>query len=194
MWGLILAGAVPKAPEPALMEEFNARFSNVSDITGVLDSHSAKALIADQEVITLAEARHGRMKVGKGIINIKDFFLMFSRAMLAKLGIRVWCPDLDAPEDTMWNEACRISAIRIFRQWAIGEAFASMNINKAFVNDILLLEKTYNHYVFYVCADKYKKELKGEGTNKRADERKAALVRRRRVSGSLRHIHSAFYN
>ncbi|EGG11304.1 uncharacterized protein MELLADRAFT_102169 [Melampsora larici-populina 98AG31] len=181
MWGLILAGAVPKAPDPALMEEFNARLSNVSEIAGVLDNHAAQSLIDDKEVITLAEARHGRMKVGKGIFNIKDFFLLFTRAMLAKLGIRVWCPDLDASEDSMWNEACRISAICIFRQWAIADAFITMNINKSFINNILLLERTYNHYVFHVCADKYKQELKGEGTNKVADERRAAQTCRRRL-------------
>ncbi|KAG0140178.1 hypothetical protein CROQUDRAFT_100483 [Cronartium quercuum f. sp. fusiforme G11] len=164
--------AVPKPPIPALVAEFNARFSDVSDINGVLDSLTAQDLVDRNQVVTFSEARAGRMKIGHGIVNIKEFFVMYAQAMFAKLGIWVWAPDLDAADDSLWNEACQISAIRIFRQWVAADAFVYMNINKKFTNDILLLERTYNHYVHYWIAQKYKQESKEEGANQAADDRK----------------------
>ncbi|KAG0139955.1 hypothetical protein CROQUDRAFT_693283 [Cronartium quercuum f. sp. fusiforme G11] len=105
------------------------------------------------------------MKIGKGIVNIKEFFILYSQAMLAKIGICHWGPDLDAADDTLWNKACQISAICIFQQWVSANAFAYMNINKRFTNDIGLLNHAYNHYVHYWIAQKYKQETKEEGKN-----------------------------
>ncbi|EGF97026.1 uncharacterized protein MELLADRAFT_70263 [Melampsora larici-populina 98AG31] len=179
IWGLTSSSAVPKPPDPAHLAEFNSRFSQSSEIAGVLDSTSAKDLVDQNEVQVPAA---DRVNVGGSIVNIKDFFVIYTKAMFAKLGIRQWCPDLESAEDTLWNEACRISALRIFRQWVAADAFAYMNINKAFINDILLLERTYNHYVHFLYGRKYRRELKEEGKNQKDDERKNTLARRRRVS------------
>ncbi|KAG0139794.1 hypothetical protein CROQUDRAFT_54224, partial [Cronartium quercuum f. sp. fusiforme G11] len=46
-----------------------------------------------------------------------------------------------------------------------GGAFAFMNVDQAFADNIMLLEWTYNHYVHYVMAEKYKKEQKETGKN-----------------------------
>ncbi|KAG0143491.1 hypothetical protein CROQUDRAFT_48720, partial [Cronartium quercuum f. sp. fusiforme G11] len=51
-------------------------------------------------------------------------------------------------------------------------AFIYMRINKKFTTNISLLERTYNHYVHYYMAGKYKREMKEEGKNQRDDERK----------------------
>lgn len=182
IWGLILSGAVPKPPNPALLAEFNSRFRDISNINGVAESTTAQPLIELREVFTLAQARGGRLKVGKGIVMIHEFFLEWALAMLAKLGIREWGPDLEAAIDSLWNEACRISAIRIFRQWVIGNAFVYMNIDKVLASDILLLERTYNHYVHFYMASKFKVEQKKEGKNKENDERKVQQRNRQRVS------------
>ncbi|KAG0147703.1 hypothetical protein CROQUDRAFT_91231 [Cronartium quercuum f. sp. fusiforme G11] len=61
--GLILAGAVPKAPDPALLNEFDMQFSDISDINRVLDSPTAQNLVPTSKVITLAEAQAGCMKI-----------------------------------------------------------------------------------------------------------------------------------
>lgn len=172
IWGLIEVSAVPKPPDQSLLTEFNARFSESSDIEVVLDSTQSQDLVDKRQVRTLSGAK-GVTKVGPGLVNIKEFFVLYAQAMFAKIGIRVWGPDLDAPEDTLWNEACRISAIRIFRQWAISDAFVYMNINKSFVNNLLLLERTYNHYVHYYLAKKYKVEAKEEGKNQKDVDRKS---------------------
>ncbi|EGG01780.1 uncharacterized protein MELLADRAFT_110672 [Melampsora larici-populina 98AG31] len=178
IWGLTSSSAVPKPPNPEMLTEFNARFSESAEIEAVLDSTSAKDLV-DQREVKVPKAE--RVNIGSGrIVNIKEFFVLYTKAMFAKLGIREWCPDLDSSEDTLWNDACRISALRIFCQWVADDAFAYMNINKGFTNNILLLEKTYNHYVHYWYGLKYKREAKEEGKNLKDDERRNVLARRRR--------------
>ncbi|EGG05429.1 uncharacterized protein MELLADRAFT_107662 [Melampsora larici-populina 98AG31] len=127
IWDLAAAGSVPVAPDPALLTKFNARFSDPAQITAVADSSNSQDLIPQTEIISLREARAGRVKIGKGIVYVQDFFVRYSLAMLAKLGIRRWAPDLDAAPDSMWNEACRLSAIRIFRMWVAGKAFPNAN-------------------------------------------------------------------
>lgn len=174
------AGSVPVAPDPALLTEFNARFSDPSQIAAVADSTTSQDLIPQTEIISLREARAGRVKIGKGIVHVQDFFVRYSLAMLAKLGIRRWGPDLEAAPDSMWNEACRLSAIRIFRMWVAGKAFP--NANPGYVDDILLLEKTYNHYVHHLMTEKFKKETKDAGKNQRDDARKVIQRNRQRVS------------
>ncbi|KAG0140022.1 hypothetical protein CROQUDRAFT_692934, partial [Cronartium quercuum f. sp. fusiforme G11] len=47
-----------------------------------------------------------------------------------------------------------------------------MNINKKFINNILLLKCTYNHYVHYWYGQKYRWEVKEAGKNQKDDERK----------------------
>ncbi|EGG03289.1 uncharacterized protein MELLADRAFT_90318 [Melampsora larici-populina 98AG31] len=148
------------------------------DSTKAGGSHFTKDLVDQCEVKVPAA---DRVNVGGSIVNIKEFFVLYTKAMFAKLGIREWCPDLDSAEDTLWNEACRISALRIFRQWVAADAFAYMNINTKFTNEILLLERTYNHYVHFLYARKYRRELKEDGKNLKDDERKNALARRRRL-------------
>ncbi|EGG00032.1 uncharacterized protein MELLADRAFT_112143 [Melampsora larici-populina 98AG31] len=65
--------------------------------------------------------------------------------------------------------------------WVAAKAFAYMNINKTFVNKLLLLKKTYNHYVHYWYGQKYRREVKEEGINQATEERRNALARRKRL-------------
>lgn len=164
------------------MAEFTGRFSTVAEIRTLAESASGASLVPRDQVVTLREARAGNMKVGKGIVEIKTFFINHARAMFAKLGIRTWGPDLDDLTDSLWNEACQISALQVFRSWLIGGAFVKMGVNRAFADEILLLDRTYNHYVHYVMAEKYKKEKKLTGKNQADDKRKAKQRNRQRVS------------
>lgn len=184
------AGAVPAAPDRALLSEFYARFTEPGQIKDVVESSESAVLVQMDNVLSLRlrDAASGRIKVGRGIIHVQDFFLRYSYAILAKVGIRQWAPDLEAAIDSLWNEACRISAIKIFRVWVTGKAFP--NASYQYVNDILLLEKAYNHYVHYWLAKKYKRESKESGSNQKDDSKRATQRARQRVSPPLKAFHS----
>lgn len=102
------SNAVPVAPDPALLGEFNARFTESAQINNVIDDASSTGLFPMEEVVSLRirDAKAGRIKVGHGVVHVQDFFIRYSHAMLAKLGIRRWAPDLEGPIDSLWNKAC----------------------------------------------------------------------------------------
>ncbi|MBW0517937.1 hypothetical protein O181_057652 [Austropuccinia psidii MF-1] len=103
-------------------------------------------------------------------------FVIYVHASLARIGIRQWAPDLDDSSDTLYNEACRLSAIQTFRQVATIGAYQYMNINLRFLNDIGLLEAAYNHYVHWLMAQRYKKETR-ENAKHRKDELKKIIFK-----------------
>ncbi|MBW0478446.1 hypothetical protein O181_018161 [Austropuccinia psidii MF-1] len=181
IWGLIYEKSVPIAPKPSLLKEFNNRFDYVDEIQQVTNSSNAVPLIPTTDVITLRGTKPGRKKVGRAIVNVQEFFILYTKALLAKLGIRRWAPSLDEPIDTLYNEACQISAIKTFRQVAISGAYQFMNINLRFLNDLMLLEATYNHFVHYLQAKIYKQEMNGIGSYQKDLEKGAISKNRQRL-------------
>ncbi|MBW0542805.1 hypothetical protein O181_082520 [Austropuccinia psidii MF-1] len=181
LWGLIYQKSVPIAPDYSMLKEFNTRFSFNEELSNSIQSPKGIPLIPESEILTLRGAKPGKKKISNGIINLKDFYIRYVQALLAKLGIRRWAPDLNDASDTLYNEACRISVIQTFRQLASAGAYEYMNINTEFLNSLNLLEATYNHYVHYYMAQKFKKEAKESGKNQKDAERGAILRNRLRL-------------
>lgn len=137
---MVEVSAVPPPPDLANIQEFTAAFSSNKQVRNVLESSASRNLVPQHEILTLKLITVGRRKLGRYIINIQDFFIKMTQACLARLGIRVWGPNVLEPVDSLWNEACRLSCLRIFRRVAIGGAFAYMNINTTYVDNFELLE------------------------------------------------------
>ncbi|MBW0514567.1 hypothetical protein O181_054282, partial [Austropuccinia psidii MF-1] len=114
IWGLIYQKSVPIAPDPSLLKEFYHWFDHVDEIQQVANGTTAIYLIPEADIITLRGTKPGRKKVGRAIVNVQEFFILYIQELLAKLGICGWAPSLDKPIDTLYNKACRISAIKTF--------------------------------------------------------------------------------
>ncbi|MBW0579787.1 hypothetical protein O181_119502 [Austropuccinia psidii MF-1] len=80
-------------------------------------------LVPEKKILTLQGVKPGKKRISHGIINLNDFFIKYSLALLAKIGIRQWSPDLNDADDSLYNEACQISVIQTFRQLAAGGAY-----------------------------------------------------------------------
>lgn len=182
IWGMTDSGAIPPDPDPTFLQAFHGRFSTAAQIKDVISSPVARELIPSSQVQTLSGLKGGRQRVCQGVVNVSAFFLKYTQHQLAKIGLPIWGPGLDQAIDSLLNEACRISALRIFRQVALGGAFDYMGCNKAYIEDYDLLEGVYNHYVHYVMASKYRKEKKQEGKVAKDEEKKVVLRARLRVS------------
>ncbi|MBW0583445.1 hypothetical protein O181_123160 [Austropuccinia psidii MF-1] len=181
LWGLVYQDSIPMVPEYSQLKEFNTRFEFAEDIVQTIHNPSTIPLVPENEIITFRGVKPGKKKIARGIINLTDFFIKYVLALLAKVGIRRWAPDLNASSDTLYNEACQISAIQTFRQLAAGGAFEYMNINLRFLEDLQLLEATYNHIVYFTLAKRYQKELKEKGKYSKDQERQAILRARLRL-------------
>ncbi|MBW0539277.1 hypothetical protein O181_078992 [Austropuccinia psidii MF-1] len=114
-------------------------------------------LVPENKILTLQGVKPGKKKIAHGIINLNDFFIKYVLTLLAKIGILRWAPDLNDAEDSLYNEACRITAIQTFCQLAADGAYEYMNAKRLkFLNSLQLLEVTYNHILYFTLAKQYK--------------------------------------
>ncbi|MBW0491615.1 hypothetical protein O181_031330 [Austropuccinia psidii MF-1] len=149
LWGLVYQDSIPVSPDYSSLKEFNTRFSFLEEISTSMQSTAATPLVPENQIITLRVVTAGKKNIAHGIINMTYFFIQYIQALLAKLGIRRWAPELNNASDSLYNKACCISAIQTFRQISAGGAFEYMNIKLWSLNNIQLLEAAYNHIVFW---------------------------------------------
>ncbi|KAI7964258.1 hypothetical protein MJO29_004685 [Puccinia striiformis f. sp. tritici] len=184
IWNLLEQKAIPSPPHPITILEFTSRFSNADEIERTANDTSGAALIPVKEVVTFKDIKCGRKKVGKGLVNLEEFFVSYTQAILARLGIRVWAPDLEDLPDSLYNEACRQAALKSFRQASVGGAYAYMNVNLKYATDLTLLIPAYNHYVHYLQATRYNREKNQTGKFRMDEERKVISKARERLQDS----------
>ncbi|POW21110.1 hypothetical protein PSHT_02741, partial [Puccinia striiformis] len=115
---------IPKPPHPDTLTEFDSCFFNADDIGYSTGNTSCAPLIPVGEVVTFKDPKCGQKKVGKGLVNVEEFFLSYTKATLACLGIQTWAPNLEDSHHSLYNEACRQAALMTFRQAALGETFS----------------------------------------------------------------------
>ncbi|KNZ44357.1 hypothetical protein VP01_923g3 [Puccinia sorghi] len=77
--------------------------------------------------------------------------------------MRIWCPNLEEPVDSLLNSACQIAEISTFRQVAAAEN----------LKEIDLLHQCYNHYVHNHMLERYTKEAKESGKFNAKEEKQA---------------------
>ncbi|MBW0514326.1 hypothetical protein O181_054041 [Austropuccinia psidii MF-1] len=181
LWGLIYQNSVPMSPDYTMLKEFNTRFSFLSDIMTQSENPNTLPLVPLEEILTLRNTPPGKKKIGNAIIHMTDFLIKYVVTSLARLGIRRWAPDLNEASDTLYNEACRVSALQTFRQIAISGAYEYMNINLVYLENIQLLTNVYNHFVHWYMAQRFKKEAKEAGKHAKDQERRAVLRYRLRL-------------
>ncbi|KNZ52065.1 hypothetical protein VP01_3706g2, partial [Puccinia sorghi] len=152
------------------------------EIAQIVENVQGAPLVPVKEIISLKALRLGRRKIGQGIVNLDDFFVEYTQATLARLGLRLWGPDLDDSPTSLYNEACRQAALKSFRQAAAGGAYTYMNINSKYAKDLELLIPAYNHYVHFLQKNRYEREKKEIGKFRADEERKVIARARDRVS------------
>lgn len=182
---MIEARPIPRAPKPETLQEFYGRFSTAEQIEHVANDTNSAAILPTSEIQTLRNAQAGRRKVGQGIVHIEESFILYARSCLARMGLRIWGPNLEEPSDSLLNTACRLSAITTFRQIAACGAYNFMNVNLKSLNNIELLGRCYNHFVHHLMMERFKKEEKEAGTYQREEEKKAIQKGRERVSEAI---------
>ncbi|KAI7966251.1 hypothetical protein MJO29_001999 [Puccinia striiformis f. sp. tritici] len=184
IWNLIEQKVIPKPPHRDTPAEFNSRFFNVDNIEYSAGNTSGAPLIPVAEVVTFKDLKCGQKKIGKGLVNVEEFFLSYTKATLARLGIRTWAPNLEDSHHSLYNKACRQAALMTFRQAALGGAYTYMNINKKYAVDLGLLVPTYNHYVHFLHTQRYNREKTQTRKFRMEEERKVIAKARERLRDS----------
>ncbi|EGG03672.1 uncharacterized protein MELLADRAFT_90027 [Melampsora larici-populina 98AG31] len=181
LWGLFKAHDVPPPPDPSLLKELYARFSSAEQVeAAITDPHSCD-LVAQNDILTLRSLKAGGGKIGRGMANLDETYILYIHGVLAKVGIRVWCPDLNDSVDSLYNSACRITALGTFRQLMATGAYDHANVNPNYVNAMSRFITTYNHYVHYLVANRSKIEAKEAGKSQADGARKCIQKRREQL-------------
>lgn len=82
---------------------------------------------------------------------------------MSKAGIQFWGPNLDEGPESLFNVACRMTALILFQKIAVtGDNF--LNFNPQYKDDMLLFINAYNQYIHHVLAQKYHSEMKKPGS------------------------------
>ncbi|WAR59686.1 hypothetical protein PtB15_11B326 [Puccinia triticina] len=182
LWGLLETASVPPVINAALVAEFCSRFSNVADFERFAQDSNSASILAESDVQTLRDARAGRIKVGKSFGHIEESYIAYIHGYLAKLGICIWCPNLEEGPKSLYNLACRIAALNIFRQIAMSGAYDFMNFNRKYKDNMVIFIRAYNHYVHHVQLDKFSKENKEPGKHAETVMVKNAARKRSRLA------------
>jgi hypothetical protein len=106
----------------------------------------------------LKDAQGGRIKFGKSVIHLGSNFVRYAQGIMAQLGLTVWCPNLDEDSGSLYN-----AALTTFTELVATPAYAYLKVNPAMAQNMTLLIPAYNHFVHYLQAEKYKKEIKQKG-------------------------------
>ncbi|KAG0142862.1 hypothetical protein CROQUDRAFT_49646, partial [Cronartium quercuum f. sp. fusiforme G11] len=173
MAGLYLPNDILAPPNKNLLKEFYSRFSRVAEVNQVVNDPLACDLVAQEEILVL-RLNHsgGRTKIAKGLANLDKTYILYVHGLLAKVGLRIWAPDLNAVPDTLYNSACRIVALKSFRELLASGAYNYMNINLKHTDSMSLNIAAYNHYVHFHLAKKFKSEAKSPGQTQEMNARR----------------------
>ncbi|KNZ57825.1 hypothetical protein VP01_2063g8 [Puccinia sorghi] len=162
LWGLLKQDSVPKPPELSTLEEFYKRFRRAEQIEDAVKSGSTN-YVRQHEIQCFQNVQRGQVKCGNSIIHLGSRFVTYAQGLMSRLGLRVWCPNLNEDSSSLYNSAHRIAALTTFTELASTPAYAYLNIDPEMAQDMSLLIPAYNHFVHYLQLDKYKKELKEKG-------------------------------
>lgn len=182
MWGLYRPNNVPPIPDPVLMQDFYKRFSNANEVEKTVENAGSPDIIPLEAIMSMKEVRAGGGKIANSLGHIDQIYVLYCQGILAKTGIRAWCPDLLDASDSLYNSACRITALKCFRELLSSGAYNYMNPDPQYINALPLFMRLYNHYVHYLMTDKFKIELKNAGQVAKQNSRKVMQKNRERVS------------
>ncbi|MBW0516713.1 hypothetical protein O181_056428 [Austropuccinia psidii MF-1] len=166
--------------DPALLSIFNQRFTNTEEIESAI-SNDVPSLVPIDTIEKLQQLQSKGNNVGNNFINLSDFMIRYVQVSLSKLGTVRWAPKLLKQPNSKYREACRISAVKNFRQLDVGDSYVFMNVNTGYVNDLHLLIQSYDNYVHFYIAGIFHKELNEEWKNRKEKERDALQKFRERV-------------
>lgn len=179
---MIQTKSVPPPVDEATLQLFEKSFEDLQHVQRAIDDASTPHLVAQSQIKTLRDASMGRIKVGRGMVTLDQQAILTIHGSLSKAGLAKWGPDLTQSHDSLFNAACRYLAIQTFREVISGPSCRFLGANPKFADDIGIMTSAYNHYVHYLSAGKFKREMKSPGHLKQTEDNKTIARRRERVS------------
>ncbi|KNZ60531.1 hypothetical protein VP01_1540g4 [Puccinia sorghi] len=160
IWNLLDQKEIPGPPHPRTLTKLNSLFSDAEQIASSAKNLEGVSLIPVKDIVTLKSLQLGRQKIGKVIINLDDFFVDYTQATLASLGLRIWGPNLDDLPQSLYKKACRQATLKYLRQAPAGGCIYLYEHQQEIHNRLI---STYNHCVHFLPQQQDKREKKQVG-------------------------------
>jgi hypothetical protein len=176
LWDIYSTTHIPEKPSATTIAQFNSRYASPDDVEALLNTDPLP--ITD---LVRARVRQVRLNVNqtrnergqpslsliqKRLAMIQDPDLEQIFAYLVKVGLNTWQPDvLEGTPETLYNLAHRSTAIKTF-QIAAGNLFVYrfMEPNLVHLRDMQIMEKVYNHIVWWYLRNRARMEAKTAGS------------------------------
>ncbi|KAJ6503590.1 hypothetical protein C8R45DRAFT_1091367 [Mycena sanguinolenta] len=150
-------------------KHYDRRFDNVDDVREhmrTLVDESRTAVSAAKDLATKLKQDAVRISgpIANDIARIPETHLASVFTMILKAGLRGFCPDLEGPVQSKYNQLHRHLAVSGFQFLSASLALGALEVNAKIADDTELLGDMYDNYVYGTLAQKTKMECRRPGS------------------------------
>jgi hypothetical protein len=147
-------------PPSTLDEETLLVFAtHFHDKPSLMKAQDGKPLVAPYlmhigQSVSITDHRQVAMQLQQ----VEEHIIEYVQACLSKFGLLAWRPDPRQIPYTLYNAACCIIALNMFKQALVSHTYAHLALNVTYAKDMVFLIKLYDHFIHYYLLSCYKKE------------------------------------
>ncbi|KAJ6450953.1 hypothetical protein C8R47DRAFT_1170681 [Mycena vitilis] len=164
---LTQADVLPSAVEKR--KHYDRRFDNVDDYrehmrTLVNESRTAVSAAKDLATTLIRDAKAISSLIANDVARIPENHLATVFTMILKAGLQGFCPDLEGPVQSTYNQLHRHLAVSGFQFLASSWALCALEVNVNVAANTELLCDIYDHFTYGTLAQKTRMERRRPGS------------------------------
>ncbi|KAJ7845092.1 hypothetical protein B0H13DRAFT_2410480 [Mycena leptocephala] len=186
MSGLLTqADVLPSAIEAR--NHYDKRFDDVDDYrahmrTLVDESRTAVQVGSDLATRLIRDAKRISGPIANDIARIPEAHLATIFTMVLKAGLKGFCPDLEGPAYSAYNQLHRHLAVSAFQFLSASFALSALDVNNKVAENTILMCDMYDNYVYGTLAQKTRMERRRPGSLDQSLKHGAEYKARTRVA------------
>ncbi|KAJ7020357.1 hypothetical protein C8F04DRAFT_1390265 [Mycena alexandri] len=150
-------------------KHYGKRFADVDDVRehmrGLVDeSRTSVSAAKDLATKLIRDAKRITGPIANDIARIPEAHLATVFTMILKSGLKGFCPDLDGPVQSTYNQLHRHLAVSAFQFLSSSFALAALEVNARVAEDTELLGDMYDNYTYGTLAQKTRMERRRPGS------------------------------
>jgi hypothetical protein len=156
-------------PATEAQKHYDKRFDDVDDVrehmrTLVNDSRTAVSAAKELATKLIRDAKLITGPIANDIARIPENHLATVFTMILKAGLEGFCPDLEGPVQSKYNQLHRHLAVSGFQFLSSSFALAALEVNAKIAEDSELLGDMYDNYTYGTLAQKTRMERRRPGS------------------------------
>ncbi|KAJ7758946.1 hypothetical protein DFH07DRAFT_772291 [Mycena maculata] len=171
---------VPKEARPTQVDDYRLHMRSLVD-----ESRTAVREAVERATKLIREVKAVSGPIANDIARIPAEHLTTVFTMVQKAGLQGFCPDIEGPAHSTYNQLHRHLAVSAFQFLSSSFALIALNVNNYYASDHNLCTDMYNNFVYGTLAQNTKKEIRRPGSLSHALRNSVANKARTRISFHL---------